>query len=290
MDSGGQPQVSSIAVAPDVSLRLRRWAPSGAPRGRFLLVHGLASNARLWDGVGRALAGLGHEAAAVDLRGHGLSDKPDHGYDFETVTGDLLAVIAALGWERPVVVGQSWGGNLALELAWRAPSAVAGIAAVDGGTIDLQTHYPQWSDCARALRPPALAGMPAGDLERRLRDAHPDWPEEGIAGTMGNFRLCDDGTIEPWLTLGRHLTILRGLWDHRPESRYPEIPVPVLLIPAVSEASAWSAERQAATQRALHALPRARAAAIAGDHDLHAQHPARIAALLDSAWTEGFWS
>jgi len=45
----------------------------------FVLVHGLASNARLWDGVARRLAGAGHSSAAVDLRGHGRSDKPDTG-------------------------------------------------------------------------------------------------------------------------------------------------------------------------------------------------------------------
>ena len=284
------PQDAMLQVAPEVQLRVRRWEPAGDPRGRFLLVHGLASNALLWDGVGRDLARLGHAAAAVDLRGHGRSSKPDTGYDFETVTKDLLAVIADLGWERPVVAGQSWGGNLAVELAWRAPETVAGIAAVDGGTIDLQRHYPQWPDCARALQPPKLAGMPAADLERRIRSVHPDWPADGIAGTMGNFRLRDDGTIEPWLTFDRHMAILRGLWEHHPESRFAEIRVPVLLIPASGEGTGWAAERLAAAHRAVGALPNGRVVAIAGDHDLHAQYPERIAELFDGAWTEGFWS
>src|SRR4051794_24671205 len=87
----------------------------------FLLVHGLSSNARLWDGVGERLQQLGHSSASVDQRGHGRSGKPDSGYDFETVTDDLAAVIKSLGWDRPVVVGQSWGGNVVLELAYRFP-------------------------------------------------------------------------------------------------------------------------------------------------------------------------
>ena len=51
-------------------LALRR---ADGPRRAYLLVHGLASNARLWDGVARRLAGAGHAVAAVDLRGHGRS-------------------------------------------------------------------------------------------------------------------------------------------------------------------------------------------------------------------------
>jgi pimeloyl-ACP methyl ester carboxylesterase len=273
-----------------VRLRGLHWPASRPGGGQFLLVHGLASNALLWSGVGRMLADLGHDAVAIDLRGHGRSEKPDIGYAFMTVTDDLLAAIGQLGWERPVVTGQSWGGNLALELAWRAPERIAGIAAVDGGTIDLQHHYPEWRDCAAALQPPALAGMPAADLERRLRDAHPDWPEEGILATMGNFRLREDGTIEPWLTRDRHMTILRSLWEHRPETRYPEILAPVLLIPAEGGATGWAAERQLATRRAVAAIPRVRSVAIAGDHDLHAQYPARVANILNDAWCEGFWS
>lgn len=286
------PEPAEVPGAGDVRLRALRWRPTGEPRGRFLLVHGLASNAMLWGGVARELARRGHESVAVDLRGHGRSDRPETGYDFATVTGDLIAAIAALGWERPVAVGQSWGGNLVVELAARAPDAVAGVAAVDGGTIELSRHYPRWEDCARELRPPALAGMPAADLETRIRAAHPDWPEEGVAATMNNFETLPDGTIRPWLTLDRHMAILRALWEHRPEERFPGMRSPVLLIPARSEGddAGWASERRAATARAVAALPRGRAVAIDGDHDLHAQHPERIAALLDEAWSEGFFS
>ena len=108
MDGQTQPVDERIAVADGLRLRVLRWhaAPGGAgsaaPGGAgsaapFLLVHGLASNARLWDGMARRLAEAGRSAVAVDLRGHGRSDKPDAGYDFETIGGDLRALIGALG-------------------------------------------------------------------------------------------------------------------------------------------------------------------------------------------------
>ena len=90
----------------------------GAP---FLLVHGLASNARMWDGVGEELARLGHPSIAIDQRGHGRASKPDDGYDFGTLTNDLLAVIDEMDIDPPIVVGQSWGGNVVMELAARSP-------------------------------------------------------------------------------------------------------------------------------------------------------------------------
>lgn len=94
-----------------------------APGARsFLLVHGLASNAQLWGGMSAELAARGHRVVAVDQRGHGLSSKVDDGFDFATLTDDLVAVADAMDLERPVVVGQSWGANVALELAVRHPA------------------------------------------------------------------------------------------------------------------------------------------------------------------------
>ena len=104
-----------IEVAPGVQLRIIAHNMEGT-QVPFLLVHGLASNARMWDGVAVVLAAAGHPVVAVDQRGHGRSSKPDEGYDFDTIVADLVALIASLGWVRPVVVGQSWGGNVVIEL------------------------------------------------------------------------------------------------------------------------------------------------------------------------------
>ena len=118
-------QTKRVHVAEGVELAVDRWPAANAdpgapaPGAPFLLVHGLASNARLWDGVAAALTGLGHEVVTVDLRGHGRSSKPDEGYDVPTVADDLAVLIERLGLERPIAAGQSWGGNVVLELAAR---------------------------------------------------------------------------------------------------------------------------------------------------------------------------
>lgn len=274
----------SLTVAEGVALHVVERGPvAGAPGARrpILLVHGLASNARLWDGVAAHLAAEGHPVVAVDQRGHGRSDTPDHGYDMATVTSDLVALIAALGWARPVVAGQSWGGNVVLELAARHPHSVAAVAAVDGGFIELSRRFPTWEACAAALRPPHLEGTPALRMEQWMREAHSDWPEEGIRGALANFEVRADGTIRPWLTLDRHMAILRELYAHRPLQSAPRIVCPALLIPADTGDVAWTHDKEEAVADLLTALPDGRVHWFRpAHHDVHAQHPAAVAEVL----------
>jgi pimeloyl-ACP methyl ester carboxylesterase len=251
------------------------------------LVHGLASNARLWDGVAARLAASGHEVVAIDQRGHGRSSKPDEGYDMATVADDLALVIRALGWDRAAVAGQSWGGNVVLELAVRHPELVSCVVCVDGGFIDLRERFPNWDDAATALAPPRLAGTPLATMRGWLDASAGDWPETGREGTMANFEVRDDGTIAPWLTFDRHLLVLRGLWEHEPSTRYPLVTAPVLLIAADNGDVAWTRSKHAAVDAAIASLPRGRAEWFSpAHHDVHAQHPDAVADLLHQASTD----
>lgn len=300
-----------IPVAPGIELAVDTWPAAGAgaeaaeadarggaagPRaGAFLLVHGLASNARLWDGVAAHLASLGHPVATVDLRGHGRSAKPDDGYDIPTICDDLVAVLAALReaapggeWDRPVAVGQSWGANVVLELAFRQPDLLAGIACVDGGTINLQGRFPSWEECAILLAPPRLKGTQLSALEEFLRRAHATWPETGIQGTLANFEVRPDGTIAPWLTFKRHIMVLRGLWDHQPATRYPSIAVPVLLVPADDGHGPSTEAKRVEVAGAEAAVPTVSVQWFQAEHDIHAQRPVELAAALHQAGTDFF--
>ena len=163
-------QTTRVPVADGVDLAVDTFVPDGAPAdgaASFVLVHGLASNARMWDGVAARLVERGHAAATVDLRGHGRSAKPDGPYDMATVADDLAAVIGALGWERPVVAGQSWGGNVVLELANRHPDATRGIACVDGGWLEPCAAFDSWEACQARLAPPRT-GRAAAERDRGL--------------------------------------------------------------------------------------------------------------------------
>jgi pimeloyl-ACP methyl ester carboxylesterase len=260
----------------DVLSRAATRGPAGTP---ILLVHGLASNARLWDGVGEGLARLGHPTVAVDQRGHGRSDTPDEGYDFGTLASDLVSVMDATGLERPIVAGQSWGASVALELAARHPERVGGVVCVDGALGPLREQLPDWATAERALTPPDTAGPPHPELEAPFPAWHRDRPETGIAGALANFRVRDDGTVEPWLTKARHMTIARHLWEHDPLALYGRLEAPVLLL--VAEPAAGDARRHRAVDAIVATGRDVRVTWFRpGDHDLHAQFPDRVAAAI----------
>ncbi len=80
------------------------WGGAGTP---ILLIHGLASTVHIWDLVAPHLTTHGH-VIALDQRGHGLTEQPDAGYDFATITADLANFAAALGIQAPFfLVGHS---------------------------------------------------------------------------------------------------------------------------------------------------------------------------------------
>lgn len=275
-----------VAVAGGVSLHVERREGDGAD---FLLVHGLASNLRLWDGVAERLAGRGHHVVSVDLRGHGRSDKPDEGYDLTTVTDDVARLVKELGLARPVLVGQSWGGNVVLEAAWRMPGLTRGVACVDGGWIELRRRFADWPSCRRAMTPPATTGRRLSEIEGWLRQGHLDWSDLAIAGALACFEHRPDGTVAPWLSLEHHLAVLAGMWEHAPSSRYAEIQIPVLLVPAGSPSTAGDGRRGQEVAEAAATLPRCQLEWIEGDHDLHAHHPEALATLLHQATIDGFF-
>ena len=255
----------------------------------YLLVHGLASNARLWDGVAMALQHQGRRVLAVDLRGHGHSDKPDDGYEMASVADDVDALIGALDLDRPIVAGQSWGANVVVELAARHPGRARGIVAVDGGFIELSSKFDDWKSCKERLAPPRFAGTPYVQFEKWGRDAHRDWPESGITGALANVEVRPDGTVAPWLTFERHLMVLHGLWEHRPTDRFPLISDPVLWVPADSGDVAWTTDKRAGIQRAHELLKDSRVEWFSpADHDVHAQYPERVADILLDAATSGW--
>jgi pimeloyl-ACP methyl ester carboxylesterase len=90
-----------------------------SPKGA-IFVHGSALRTDTWH---YQLDGLGdHRLVFCDLRGHGLSGPSgDNDYTMETLTGDLVEVMDAVGLEEAVIVGHSVGGMIALELAKRHP-------------------------------------------------------------------------------------------------------------------------------------------------------------------------
>jgi pimeloyl-ACP methyl ester carboxylesterase len=259
-------------------LALRR---TDGERRPFLLVHGLSSNARTWDGVAARLAAAGHQVVAVDQRGHGHSEQRVDGYTTAQCATDLAQLIEVLGFSgdrAPVVAGQSWGGNVVVDLAARH-GGVAAAALIDGGWIQLSRRFATFDECWAALEPPSFDNAHADELTGWLAKAHPDWSEEGLAGTMANFELLDSGVLRPWLRRDHHREIVRSMFESEPAKLFPDIDVPVLLVPVIGDPPGDVDEaKRAAVTEAETLLPDASIRWYPGaDHDVHVQHPQQIA-------------
>ena len=104
-----------------------------------------------------------HAATALDLRGCGRSDCPPDGYGVRDLADDVARFCAVVGIERPVVVGHSLGGMVAVELGARYPSLPRALVLVDPGPIHPAPETIQLFDVAAEQ----LTG-PDGEEVRRL--------------------------------------------------------------------------------------------------------------------------
>jgi pimeloyl-ACP methyl ester carboxylesterase len=285
-----------IAVG-GLRLHARDWGGPAGAAPPILLVHGLASNARTWDLAAPQLAHA-FRVVALDQRGHGLSDTPDDGYDFETITGDLARAIGALGWERPLVVGHSWGANVALQLAADYPALPSGVVLVDGGTNELAS-FMSLDDTLERLAPPRLAGTPRAAFLGNLRARWAGGPfsQEIEDLIMGNFAVDAHDRIAPHLTYENHLTIVRALWEQRPTRLFARVECPALLVPAEppppldEQAAQWLDRKRRSVALAEATIPHARVVwARESIHDVQLHRPAWLAeqiAAFAKSRTEG---
>lgn len=228
-EASGRPREGMVSGS-GVALHYRDW---GGPTTALplLLLHGLASASRIWDLVAPVLA-RERRVVALDQRGHGLSEKPDTGYDFATIVGDDLIAASELGLgERFAVAGHSWGANVALEIGATHPERVAALALVDGGFGMLrQRPGATWEQISRDLAPPEFAGTPRETFLGWVRSSIPNWRHELEAIELNIVELRPDDTVGPRLSRANHLRILRAMWDEEPETIYAAISAPVLYV------------------------------------------------------------
>lgn len=129
-------EISSVAVSPDVTLRVRRGG-EGPP---VVLLHGHPRTHTTWYQVAPRLVAAGHTVICPDLRGYGRSTKPattdDHSpYSKRAMAHDVLALMQQFGHPEFAVAGHDRGSYVAFRLAMDAPDAVTHLAVLDSVPI-----------------------------------------------------------------------------------------------------------------------------------------------------------
>ena len=118
----------------------------------ILCIHGTGSSAAFWVDATQELATHGR-TIAYDRRGFSRSERPEPFVtNVHQHTDDAAALIDALGAAPAIVIGRSYGGNVALDLALRYPDRVRALALLEGGPETLSESAMQWvADLEREL-------------------------------------------------------------------------------------------------------------------------------------------
>lgn len=229
--------LSSYLYLNDLRVHYLHWKTE-SNESPVVMLHGLASNARIWELVAPYLVEGGLAPLAPDLRGHGLTDKPDGDYGFDSFRGDLAAFIKVLDLERPLLVGHSWGAMVVLDYAARypfGPGSPAGIVLVDGGMTQLDASPgATWESMRDRLTPPHLAGTPMEDFLEHLNKPNPRWrpDDRAIQIILANFDIDEDEAIYPRLSFEHHMQIVQAMWELKTYDLFSRIRCPVLMVPA----------------------------------------------------------
>jgi pimeloyl-ACP methyl ester carboxylesterase len=140
-------RVSFPVLSSGTKIRVvERGEPTSPP---VLLIHGWGCSAFVFRRNMPALANAGFRAIAVDLKGHGLSDKPvaSSEYTIDSLVVHLLEILNALRLERPALAGHSLGGSLIYHFV---------------------SKHPERARCLGLLSPVGLTGVPLMRIYRSV--------------------------------------------------------------------------------------------------------------------------
>jgi pimeloyl-ACP methyl ester carboxylesterase len=135
-----------VPVGPG-AMHVERYGHGGTA---VILIHGFATSSFLWRNIAPSITDVGHTAYAVDLFGHGESDRPfDADFGIAAQAEYLDAAMTALRVARGVLVGVDLGADIALRLAATRPERVEKLVLIN---------------------PPAFDELPAKDITQMQRN------------------------------------------------------------------------------------------------------------------------
>jgi esterase len=222
---------------------------SGTP---ILGIHGAGSSAVLWEDAAERLSQLGR-VITYDRRGSSRSERPDP-YEITSVrehADDALALLRALDAEPAILIGRSYGGTIALDVAIRHPDSVLGLALLEAGSKGLSREYDEWfSSLGEALEATVSAHGADAVGQTVVREVFGAWEE--LPSTFRDVFTANGRAL---------LAEVRGdeITDY---GRASELRVPALVLTAEASPEPLRLGSEAVGR----AIPHARSVLVAGDH------------------------
>ncbi|WP_431475626.1 alpha/beta fold hydrolase [Massilia eburnea] len=256
-----------VRTADGVNLFYRDWG-DGEP---VLFVAGWSMGADSWCYQMLALAQQGMRVIAFDRRGHGRSSDPGRGYDFNTLAGDLAAVLEALDLDEVTLVAHSMGCNEVVRyLSRHGQRRIKRVALLGSMTPCIARTADNPNGIDRALLEYFRNEQLMKDLPKWVDENLPPFVTEDTSPGMRNWLRA--------MPLQASLLALyecnRSLQSEDFRAELPGIALPVLLIAGTNDASA-PFELTAVATAAL--LPNAKLQVYEGaPHGMFLTHMARV--------------
>ena len=270
-----QADVLRVPVGPG-AMHVERFGHGGTA---VILIHGFGTSSFLWRNIAPAITEAGHTAYAVDLFGHGESDRPfDADFGIADQAEYLDAAMTALRVARGIVVGVDIGGDVALRLAATRPERVEKLVLINTPVFDeipgRDITQMQRSTAKFAFRTTrgilGAAPLVEGVLKGSVSDPETFMPVKLIARYLAPF-VGKDG-VSHLLTLASSITE-----DDMEEVDLRTIHVPALII--WGERDGWIDPKVA--DRLVNALPDGRLVKLPGVARLVPEEaPEKMAELL----------
>ncbi len=197
-----------VQVAPDVKLEVLDWGGKGTP---IIYLAGLGLNAHSFDGIAPSLT-ANNRVLAITRRGHGNSSWPKNGYDYGTLSNDIIAVLDQLKINKAILAGHSSGGLEITKIATNHPKRVTGLIY-----IDAIADYTYFTDSCKE----------SPKLRQAIYEKMPDYPAFENTQLMRN----DKRSLVPFASPESFGKILKH--DHVPN--YTKIKVPAVAISYVPQ-------------------------------------------------------
>ena len=177
-----------------------------------------------------------HRVVAVDLRGHGQSDKPHHSYTMEAFADDLAWMCDQLGVEKPVVIGHSMGAIGAFDLACRYPTLPSAIVMLDAalalpaGARAAAPHLmeelrgPEYREVQRNYVANSLF-IPTDDQQRkeRILEDMSSAPQHMMVSAMESLQNYDAAAVAEGYTVPALYIAADEPQPHTDVSRFPKL-------------------------------------------------------------------
>ena len=232
---------------PGLQMHYLDWnsPPSSYGQGHrpvVIALHGLASSCHWYDLVIPRLADS-YRCISLDQRGHGQTDQPPSGYDWHTLSTDVVEALHQLGVQQAAVIGHSWGGYVALSLAAKYPERVSKLVMVDGGFMDW-TRWPgaTWEWFTNLLKPRDVSGTREEFLNRLRQQLTECWSDQLEEIVMTMVRVGQDGLVRDILEPTNHAHVLDAMWNEPPSSMFHLVRCPTMIVSAGSREGRGNSE------------------------------------------------